>query len=244
MPSLNEAIDAAKSANLTPAETPTNAPALTPLPSTNSQSVSGTRATPMRCPLPASSSAWVSPDAVSELGGGSSNPQFRTFGGNAPMNVNLGGAPPTSTAFIQEIVEETIANNQPPEPLLPTVANASLTTAPLKPSQVYLTTVRLAKGFQLQSVNASGPCRVELYSTAAAQSLDKSRGVETGPTSSTAGLILDLVLLEPVLSWAVLDCVGCNRDAKPSSTIYATITNLSTGVAPFTVSFTYLPLES
>ena len=125
----------------------------------------------------------------------------------------------------------------------PTISNASLTTTVLSPSGIWKGTVQMAKGFQLQSVNANSFCRIELYGSKNAQTLDQSRPVSQAPGNTTQGIILDVVLLTS-LNWKVLDCVGANMDSPQTTTVYATITNLSTASKAFTVSLSYVQLES
>lgn len=231
MPALSEAINADRS-GMTPVEAPVASSP--PAPDMNgSQAL--LRNPFSRCPLPPTNNA---PDALRQWGQGDESPRWRTF---MPQSAVGGGGGAVAGGAV---VESTGGGGSSSGGTSPKSQNASLKTPALAPSQVYLTVVTLAKAFQLLSVTASGPCRVELYGTKQSQLLDKSRGIELGPTSSTAGLILDLALFSPVLSWASLDTVGCSQDVPQSQTIYATITNLSDGVIPFTVSFLFVPTES
>jgi hypothetical protein len=123
------------------------------------------------------------------------------------------------------------------------MASASVQTTVLAPSGIWKGSVQMAKGFQVQSVNANSFCRIELYGSKPSQTLDQSRPVAQAPLNTTQGIILDVVLLSS-LSWQVLDCVGANQDSPQSSTIYVTITNLSTAAKAFTVSISYVQLEA
>lgn len=100
----------------------------------------------------------------------------------------------------------------------------------------------MSKGFMVLHVAASSFCRIELYGTKAAQTLDLSRPVTLAPSNTTSGLILDVALLTS-LSWQVLDCVGANGDSPQSFTIYITVTNLSTAAQSFVVALQFVPQE-
>ncbi len=125
----------------------------------------------------------------------------------------------------------------------PTISNASVSTTVLAPSGIWTGTVQMSKGFQIQSVNANSFARVELYGSKQAQTLDQSRPVSQAPMNTTQGLIMDVVLLSS-LSWKVLDCVGYNMDNPAANTIYVSVTNVSTASKAFTVTITYVQLES
>ena len=102
----------------------------------------------------------------------------------------------------------------------------------------------MSKSFILIQVTGSSFCRIELYGTKIAQTLDLSRPVTQAPKNTTSGLILDVALLT-AKTWQVLDCVGSNDDAtQRSATIYITITNLSTGAGKITASLLFVPEES
>jgi hypothetical protein len=102
----------------------------------------------------------------------------------------------------------------------------------------------MAKSFIVVQVTTSAFARVELYGTKIAQTLDLSRPVTQGPSNTTSGLILDVALLT-AKTWQVLDCVGSNDDnTARSSTIYITVTNLSTGAGKITASLVFVPEES
>ena len=236
MPSLDQAINADRS-GLTPAEAPV---ASSPPAPDMSGSQALLRNPFSRCPLPPTNN---SPDSLRQWGQGDEVPRWRTFMPQATDN-NSGGVSSSSGVVISSSTSGGGSSGGGGSSTPAKAQNASLKTISLGPSQTYLTVVTLAKAFQLLSVTANGPARVELYGTKTAQLVDQSRGVQTAPNSSTAGLILDLVLLSPVLSWSCLDTVGANQDGTQSTTIYATITNLSDSVQTYTVSFVYVPLES
>ena len=233
MPSLDQAINVDRS-GLTPVE----APVASAPPAPDMSSSQALLRNPFsRCPLPPTNN---SPDALRQWGQGDEVPRWRTF---MPQTTESGGGSSSSSVVISS-TSSSSSSSSTVTVVSPKAQNASLTTPALPPSGVYLTVVSMAKAFQLLSVTANGPARVELYGTKASQVLDQSRGVETGPISSTTGLILDVVLLEPILSWACLDTVGANQDSSQSSIVYATITNLSDSVQAYTISFVFVPSES
>jgi len=186
-----------------------------------------------RCPLPPSNN---SADSLRQWGQGSDVPKFRTQTPQA--NTNLGGGNATTVATGSSSSSSTTV-----VVTLPTAQNASVTTPILSPGQIWTGTVQMAKAFNVLRVTASAFARIELYGTKIGQTLDLSRPVTQGPSNTTIGLIMDVALLT-AKSWQVLDCVGANGDSTQSSTIYITVTNLSTGAGKITASISFVPEES
>jgi hypothetical protein len=186
-----------------------------------------------RCPLPPSNN---SADSLRQWGQGTEVPKFRT---QTPQSniTGSGGTTVEEASVSSSSSSSTIINT------LPTLANASVTTPVLAPSQTWVGTLQMAKAFIVVNVSGSAFCRIELYGTKLGQTLDLSRPVTQGPNNTTIGLIMDVALLT-AKSWQVLDCVGANGDSTQSSTIYITVTNLSTGSGQITVSVQYVPEES
>jgi hypothetical protein len=123
--------------------------------------------------------------------------------------------------------------------------NASVTTPALTPGQVYLTSVTLAKAFIPIAVTVNAAARVELYGTSIGQTLDQSRGPTTPPANTIQGLIADVTLVPPQLTWYYVNTVGTNQNSpNQTSTIYVTITNNSAAVTAITASFLFVPSES
>ena len=188
-----------------------------------------------RCPLPSSNN---SADSLRQWGQGSDVPKFRTQtppsnisgGSSGGSSVSLGSSSSSSTTTI-------IENNPAP------AQSVGITTPSLAPSAIWKGIVQMAKGFQVLTVATSSFARVELYGTKSAQTLDQSRPVTMAPSNTTQGLIMDVVLLTS-LRWQVLDCVGANGDNQQTPSIYITVTNVSTAAQPFTVTLTFVPLES
>ena len=229
MPSMKEAIDRSRD-GLVPIPLNTDkAPA--PNPGEASQLVQN----PFQiCPLPAVN---ATPDNIRGFNIGGKVPQFRVL---PPPPVEVTSTLETSTGSTSSTSSSSSGGGTSASP---TISNASLTTNVLAPSGIWKGTIQMAKGFQLQSVNANSYCRVELYGSKNAQTLDQSRPVSQAPLNTTQGIIMDVVLLSS-LSWKVLDCTGANMDNPQTTTVYATITNLSTASKAFTVSLSYVQLEA
>ena len=185
-------------------------------------------------PLPAIN---ATPDNIRGFNIGGKVPQFRVLPPPPVETSTVSTTSTTSTGTPGSSSSSTTIS------VPPTISNASLTTTVLVPSGIWKGTVQMAKGFQLQSVNANSYCRIELYGSKNAQTLDQTRPVSQSPANTTQGIILDVVLLTS-LNWKVLDCVGANMDSPQTTTVYATITNLSTASKAFTVSLSYVQLES
>ena len=229
MPSMKEAIERSRD-GLVPIP-PNTDKAPTPNPGEASQLVQN----PFQiCPLPAVN---ATPDNIRGFNIGGKVPQFRVLPPPPVETSTVSTTSTTSTGTPGSSSSSTTIS------VPPTISNASLTTTVLSPSGIWKGTVQMAKGFQLQSVNSNSYCRVELYGSKNAQTLDQSRPVSQSPANTTQGIILDVVLLTS-LNWKVLDCVGANMDNPQTSTVYATITNLSTASKAFTVSLSYAQLES
>ena len=230
MSSVEEAIKADRS-NLTPIQ---NDPAQKPPAAQQDSRLNSLLKSPYaRCPLPPSNN---SADSLRQWGQGTDVPVFRTSA--PPTNANGGGG---GTTIINQTGSSSSGGTTPAT--LPSSQNASVTTPTLAPGQTWTGNLQMAKSFILIQVTGSAFCRVELYGTKIAQTLDLSRPVTQGPSNTTSGIILDVALLT-AKTWQVLDCVGSNDDSTRSATIYVTITNLSTGSGKITASLLFVPEES
>jgi hypothetical protein len=231
MPSVQDAINADRS-RLTPISDAQQMDKKPPAAQSDSRLNSLLKSPYARCPLPASNN---SADSLRQWGQGSDVPTFRTQ--TPQSNINGGSG---STV---EKVGSTSSSSTTVVGTLPTAQNASVTTPALAPGQIWTGNLQMSKAFIMLNVAASAFCRVELYGTKIAQTLDISRPVTQGPNNTTIGLIMDVALLT-AKSWQVLDCVGANGDTTQNKTIYITITNLSTGAGPITASLLFVPEES
>lgn len=232
MPSLQDAINADRS-RLTPIDSTQQAEQKPPAALSDSRINSLLKSPYARCPLPPSNN---SADSLRQWGQGTDVPVFRT---SAPTtNANGGGG---GTTIINQTGSSSSGGTTPAT--LPSSQNASVTTPTLAPGQTWTGTLQMAKSFIVVQVTGSAFARVELYGTKLAQTLDLSRPVTKSPPNTTQGLIMDVALLTSK-TWQVLDCVGSNDDTTRNSTIYITVTNLSTGAGKITVSLLYVPEES
>lgn len=235
MPSLKQALTS--TANLTPVSpaVPENKP-----PATEDSKVKSLLVSPYRrCPLPPSSN---SADSLRQFSQGGLVPVFRTQ--TPPSNLLSGNISTTSTSTVVVTGGEsgsgsTSVTNNPPLAM-----NASVTTPALTPGQVYLATITLAKAFLPIAVTVSAAARVELYGTSIAQTLDQSRGPTTPPANTIQGLISDVTLVPPQLTWYYVNTVGTNQNSTQTTTIYITITNNGTAVTAITASILFVPAES
>jgi hypothetical protein len=226
MPTMREAIERSRE-GLVPIP-PNTDKAPTPNPTEASQLVQNPFQT---CPLPQIN---ASADNIRGFNIGGKVPQFRVL---PPPPLEATSTSSVSTTSL------TSSSSSSSTTKSPTLSNASVTTTVLVPSGIWTGLVTMAKGFQVQNVTANSFCRVELYGSKLAQTLDQSRPVSQAPINTTQGLIMDVVLLTS-LNWKVLDCVGANQDNPQTSLVYVTITNLSTAAKAFTVGLTFVQLES
>lgn len=110
-------------------------------------------------------------------------------------------------------------------------------------------TFTMAKSFRLLKVDVGNKkCRLRLYATSAARTADLARGF-TIPLALGAqhGCIADFYFDQgyAVDPWSCSPVVeGANLDASPSSSIYATITNMDTSTQTIVVTLTYVQIES
>ena len=232
MPSLLDGIQASR-ANLAPVDSA--AQENKPVPP-DQKLASLVKSAYQRCPLPASNNAA---DSLRQWGQGSEVPRFRT---QTPPS-NIGGSGGTTVNNVGEVVAGGASSSSTIVTTPPTAQNVSVKTPSLAPSQTWTGSIQMAKGFLVLYASVSGFARVELYGTKLAQTLDLGRPVTQAPSNTTQGLVLDIAFLTS-LSWQVLDCVGANGDSPQSSTIYVTVTNLSTATQAITASIQFVPAES
>ena len=118
---------------------------------------------------------------------------------------------------------------------------ATHTTASLDANATEQAGITLSPSFEVLRVSADGPCRIRLYSSAAARAADLSRPVSTAPTPGT-GLILEVVLTAAGSLDLDPHAHGANMEAEPSAILPAAITNTGPNAA-LAVSFVYLTRE-
>ena len=109
----------------------------------------------------------------------------------------------------------------------------------------------MAKSINVLIVLIDQPCRVRLYSTAAARNADLTRMTTIPPTPGTQhGVIMDLVLSTAAVgsfpaTWFLAPAaIGNNDDNPASSNIYYTVDNLTASAKAINVTISYLPIET
>lgn len=196
----------------------------------------------LRCPLPPVN---VTPDSLRQFYKGGEIPQARIL---TPSSLSAGptGGSSTTTTVV------TGTGSSGGSTAAPTGQSTSIITPVLNPGQKYLTIKTIAKAFIILRVGVNSAARVELYSTAAAQTVDSGRAASFGsvnnppPAEIQSQVICDLYLDTPnkfswVPAWSI---TGVNGDSPQTTSIYATVTNIGTGSNPIAVTIAYVPVES
>lgn len=240
MPSLNDVISVTHSlegyVNASPSKT-TNV-VTAPAPSSDMEPG---RNMMLRCPMP---SLWsVSPDSLRQF----------YIKGQVPQSRVMLPAPavaPTSDSVttVQKVTVSSGAVSGGGASSSSTGTQASVVsikTPVLPPGNKFIGSIALAKSFQLLSVAVQSPCRIQLYGTAMAQSLDLSRNLDEPPAAGTAqNIICDVALDTAPYNWSFQNRIGANADRPQTANIYVTVTNLEQNSDAETVVIGYVPLES
>ena len=122
-------------------------------------------------------------------------------------------------------------------------ANVLINTGSIANAATFTGTVTLAKGYAVYKITTTDAAWVRLYSNAATQSSDSSRGQDTDPQPGSGVMVeaitngANIVLISPA-------AVGWNDENPVSNAIPISVTNLSGGSADIGVTFTYLGLET
>jgi hypothetical protein len=139
-----------------------------------------------------------------------------------------------------------VAANADLEWLLPSQPRAifTKTTGSLASGAVEQSTIGMTKTFLLLKVTANKPCRLQLYSTAAAATADALRPVGVIP-SGQHGVIADVSLeTDTTEAWALSTfTIGSNLETSPSSNITYRITNDDSTTGTITINITIVPIE-
>jgi hypothetical protein len=117
----------------------------------------------------------------------------------------------------------------------------------INPNQIYQGTVSLALTFGLISISANVPCRLRLYATSGAASVDASRtSAQPLFSSEQSECICDITLNATTgLTWVLAPMAyGSDTDSPPSGNISYNLTNLTNTTQTVSVTLTYLPLET
>jgi hypothetical protein len=195
----------------------------------------------LRCPMPPIS---VTPDSLRQYYSGGQIPQFRVL---TPPNSSSGAGRGSGTIIINNNAASTAVSTSSTSGGSATLSPVltSTTTPVLGIDGIFVGTIPISKSFQLISLTASSPCRVEIYGSAQSRTLDAGRGLDIAPLPGTQqNLITDVVLDTSPLTWSWQNRVGANADSPQSPLAYVTITNIGAGSVPITISVVYIPLES
>lgn len=120
---------------------------------------------------------------------------------------------------------------------------ASATTSSLAATaEDSTTTIALAVGYRLYSIQTSRPARVRLYATAAAKTADAGRVLGVDPAAD-AGVVLDYVTPNTSVHSLSPFVDGANLEASPSSTISMSVTNKDSSTGTVAVTLSYLRTE-
>jgi hypothetical protein len=99
-----------------------------------------------------------------------------------------------------------------------------------------------AKSYLLYSIQTSVGAWVRLYTDATSRTSDSSRTQGTDPTPGS-GVIAEVITSGAATQLITPGAIGFNNDVVPTTTIYASITNLSGSTSVVTVTLSALPLE-
>lgn len=191
----------------------------------------------LRCPLPP---VAVTPDSLRQYYRGSLIPQNRLM---TPANLSAGAGGGTITNNVSGGSSTTI-NNKPVVPNPVVAQNAAVTTTNLDMGEQFFGIVTMSKTFQLLQVAVSSAARLQLYATAAEQTVDASRpDTTTPPIGVTQGLIADFTLDDASSFLCTWIPTGANGDFPRTTNIYVTITNLATTSVVITATLLFVPNE-
>jgi hypothetical protein len=192
----------------------------------------------LRSPLPPNAG---DPDAQRNFYQQGKIPQFRIAKpasqaptGNISTTVNLAAGGSTSVAG---------ATNVSPQD-----TKAGYTTQPLDVGAQEQGVIVMAKTVTIKQISVDNPARVRLYSTAALQGIDATRGDDVTALNGTQhGVIMDIWMDDLSLSnvWTLSPAaVGGNGDDPDQNIIYITVDNIGSAFTPITVSIDYVGEES
>lgn len=121
---------------------------------------------------------------------------------------------------------------------------ATATTSSLAPGAAdSSTTIELALGYRLYTIETSRPARVRLYATAAQRDADLARAIGTDPLS-TDGVMLDFVTIAGSTVYDLGPLVdGVSLEASPDATTAMTVTNLDSGTGTVVVTLGWIRTE-
>jgi hypothetical protein len=188
----------------------------------------------IRCPLPPFN---IDPDTLRQFEVGNLTPQIRVI----PLPQQTGGSTTISTASASS---SSSGGGSSTSSL--TLKSVTLISGVINVGGSQLTSVSMAKSFQLISLSSSAACNVRLYGTNAAQSFDNTRAIDAPvPAETMMNLITDIVFDTTPFVWNFQNITGTNQNTPQDTSLYITIKNInSTPLAGVTITLNYLPLES
>jgi hypothetical protein len=189
----------------------------------------------IRCPLPP---IWqTTPDSLRQFYQNNLVPQVRLFN---PPNIVSGSG---TTIINNSAVSSSSGGSSSTTSLA--ITNTSVRTPAIIAGNKFAGSFTLSKAFELLTITASSPCRIQLYGTLAAQSADSYRPLDVSPPAGTTqNIICDVVLDTAPLIWSFQNREGANADNPVSSTIYLTVTNLDAITDVITLTVAYIPIVS
>lgn len=190
----------------------------------------------LRSPLPPIST--VSPDSLRQFYLGGQVPQMRLL--TPPSNNGAGG-----TVIENNNISVSSSSGGGSTTFSNPAESVSVTTNVLAPGAQFISSIQMAKAFQLLSIAINSPARIQLYGTSTAQTTDLGRGINS-PVAAGIGqnIITDLVLDTIPYSWGWQNRTGSNSDPVQSATIYITITNLDALSDAITVTVQYVKTQT
>lgn len=190
----------------------------------------------LRCPLPP---IWqTTSDTLRQFYQNNQVPQVRLF--NPPTD-HFSGGNVTNNTFVTSSSSSGGSGGSSVATLA--IASTSLKTSAINAGAKFVSSFSLSKAFELLSLTASSPCRIQLYGTQAAQIADSTRALDVSPPAGTAqNIICDVVLDTTPLIWSFQNREGANGDNPVTSKVYITVTNLDLLTDIITLSISYIPI--
>jgi hypothetical protein len=193
----------------------------------------------LRCPLPPFN---IDPDTLR---------QFETSGVPQIRVIPLPDAASATAAPARAVASASAA----------TASNTTVTTASSTPAasqtatfstgvilvgSSFMTSVAMAKAFQLLAITVDQLSEVRLYGTANSQAFDNVRPVDVPVAAEISSNIVTSVNFDTLpYTWGWQNRGGANQDSPQAVTIYVSVFNTDVvDVTNINVTITYVPLES
>jgi hypothetical protein len=187
----------------------------------------------LRCPLPP---VWTTPpDSLRQFYQKDVVPQWRLF--NPPtLQANSG-----SVTINNFATSSSSGGGGSTSSIV--VSQTSIKTPSLGPNKKFVSSLTLAKTFQILQVSANASCRIQLYGTQAEQNGDLYRVIDQPPPAGSAqNIITDVVLDTSPFQWSWQDRCGSNNESPRTTTVYITVTNIQSASMTFNITLSFVPL--